>query len=194
MTKKNQNRETWLRKASTFMCQQIFKPLGYTVPPVRVSVGFVGVRKIKAIGSCWSPTAAKDNVSQVFISPVVDDSVNALEILSHELIHALFPQAGHRGPFRKAAVAIGLVGKMTATKAGPELIERLNGLTKKIGDYPHAGLNIADFRKKKQSTRLLKAECSNCGYVVRLTKKWVDEVGLPRCQSTCGEDSFELAV
>lgn len=35
--------------------------------------------------------------------------------------------------------------------------------------------------KKKQSTRLLKAECAECGYVVRVTAKWVNEVGAPRC-------------
>jgi hypothetical protein len=31
-----------------------------------------------------------------------------------------------------------------------------------------------------QSTRMLKAECAECGYTIRLTKKWAD-VGLPSC-------------
>lgn len=34
--------------------------------------------------------------------------------------------------------------------------------------------------KKKQTTRLKKAECGLCGYTVRLTQKWID-VGLPLC-------------
>jgi len=29
-------------------------------------------------------------------------------------------------------------------------------------------------RPKKQSTRMLKTECSECGYTIRLTKKWAD--------------------
>jgi hypothetical protein len=37
-----------------------------------------------------------------------------------------------------------------------------------------------DDRPKKQSTRMLKAECLECGYTIRLTKKWAD-VGLPSC-------------
>lgn len=35
-------------------------------------------------------------------------------------------------------------------------------------------------QKKKQTTRLKKAECSQCGYTVRLTQKWL-EVGPPGC-------------
>ena len=37
-----------------------------------------------------------------------------------------------------------------------------------------------DDRPKKQSARMLKAECPECGYTIRLTKKWAD-VGLPSC-------------
>ena len=37
-----------------------------------------------------------------------------------------------------------------------------------------------DDRPKKQSTRMLKAECPECGYTIRLSKKWAD-VGLPNC-------------
>lgn len=34
--------------------------------------------------------------------------------------------------------------------------------------------------KKKQGTRLLKAECEKCGYTVRVTKTWL-AVGMPAC-------------
>ena len=37
-----------------------------------------------------------------------------------------------------------------------------------------------DDRPKKQSTRMLKAECPECGYTIRLAKKWAD-LGLPTC-------------
>jgi hypothetical protein len=42
-----------------------------------------------------------------------------------------------------------------------------------------------DDRPKKQSTRMLKAECPECGYTIRLAKKWA-EVGLPSCPSDGG--------
>jgi len=38
-------------------------------------------------------------------------------------------------------------------------------------------------KPKKQRARLLKAECDGegCGYTVRITAKWVDEIGAPHC-------------
>lgn len=36
-------------------------------------------------------------------------------------------------------------------------------------------------RPKKQTTRLLKVICKECGYPARVTKKWIDEVGAPHC-------------
>jgi hypothetical protein len=38
---------------------------------------------------------------------------------------------------------------------------------------------------KKQSTRMLKLECDECGYVVRTTQKWIN-VGVPVCH--CGAE------
>lgn len=35
-------------------------------------------------------------------------------------------------------------------------------------------------RPKKQTTRLKKCECRECGYTVRVTAKWL-EVGAPHC-------------
>jgi hypothetical protein len=68
---------------------------------------------------------------------------------------------------------------MQSTRPGKELTVRLNALVQKLGDYPHACLNAQQIRK--QGTRLLKAECLSCGYTVRITKKWIEEVGLPVC-------------
>jgi hypothetical protein len=36
-------------------------------------------------------------------------------------------------------------------------------------------------RPKKQSTRMLKCRCSQCGFTVRTTRGWLRDVGLPRC-------------
>jgi hypothetical protein len=40
--------------------------------------------------------------------------------------------------------------------------------------------------RKVQTTRMKKAVC-DCGYTVRLTKKWMDEVGLPICPGGTSE-------
>ena len=60
---------------------------------------------------------------------------------------------------------------------------RLEELVSDIGrPYPHGQLAPSD--ERKQSTRLLKLTCPECGYVIRTTRKWL-ETGLPTC--CCGE-------
>ncbi|HZP68353.1 MAG TPA: hypothetical protein VFB29_00285 [Pseudolabrys sp.] len=68
---------------------------------------------------------------------------------------------------------------MTATEEGPEFIEWAKRHIKTVGEYPAGTLN--DARRKKQSTRLLKCECGECGYTVRVTRKWLEAVGAPHC-------------
>ncbi len=106
------------------------------------------------------------------------DPVEVLGVLAHELVHELEGVAVG-GDFRKLAVAIGLEGKMTATVAGPKLRETLEGISGSLGAYPHCALSPGLSEVKKQGTRLLKLQCA-CGYVLRVTRKWV-EVGLPTC-------------
>lgn len=44
--------------------------------------------------------------------------------------------------------------------------------------------------KKKQSTRMIKASCPECGYTVRVTRKWLDTAGAPICPA-CEEQMKE---
>jgi len=63
-------------------------------------------------------------------------------------------------------------------------------LTEAIGRYPHAELTHSN-AAKKQGCRLLKVACE-CGCVVRMTRKWLDEVGPPTCG--CGGAMVEEAA
>ncbi len=108
-----------------------------------------------------------------------------LGILAHELCHAAAPLGAKHGPkFRKVALAVGLEGKMTEALPGRAFAADLDRLAADLGPLPHAALAIsaesAD-RPKKQTTRMLKAECSDCGFTVRLARKWLDEIGAPHC-------------
>lgn len=186
---KHSTREAWLGDAVERLRAGLFAdangslPVGISseVPTVRVSVGFPGGRgsKHKAIGQYWKGLAVADGVPQVFISPVIDDAVRALDILCHELVHACVPEDGHGAKFKKIALAIGLTGKMTATVAGPALTMRLNALVGDLGAYPHSRIDVGS-GLKKQGTRLNKVACKDCGYTVRVTRKWL-EVGAPIC-------------
>lgn len=181
-----QTREDWLNVLAARLAPW-FEGLGHEVPKIRVSIGFTsrGMRS-KAIGECWSDCCSKDKVHEIFIVPTIDDPMRIADILAHEMIHAVVGlDAKHGKKFKKVAKAIGLEGKMTATIAGPDFISRATPILEEIGPIPHAQLTGRSSEKPKQTTRLVKCECSGCGYTARTTRKWL-EAGPPWCP-TCME-------
>ncbi len=177
MTKKI-TREEWLVRGAKMLAKGVFK--GQEVPAIRVSVGFPKGSRGKAVGQCWSDTVSSDGTAEIFISPTIDEPVRALDILCHEMVHAIVGiDAGHKGPFAKLARAIGLEGKLTATEAGADLREKLETAVDMLGEFPHAAMTPGS-KTTKQGTRLIKCECEECGYTVRTTQKWLD-VGVPHC-------------
>ena len=193
MTNTHTTREAWLTEAIEMLAPFFIERTGIEeMPKVRVSVGWPGGsgRKNSVIGQCWAPGAAADGVAQVFISPVLADAGRVLDVLVHELIHAIDEnQSGHRGRFRKMALAMGLEGKMTATVAGDELKQDLAVIAAMLGEYPHAALKHSD--AKKQSTRMLNVECAEgSGYKARMTRKWLEEYGAPKCP--CHDETMAI--
>lgn len=183
------NREQWLTEMAVRIAND-FDRVGHRLDlgRIRLTCGFPSkgalARRRRVIGQCWSPSASADGTTEVLISPTIADSLVVAATLVHELVHAAVGNAAGHGPlFREVAVQLGLAGKMTATVAGPELTQRLNALIADLGPYPHAVLDWERGPAKKQSTRLLKIRCPNCGYVARVTQVWV-AVGLPTCP--CG--------
>lgn len=179
-------REEWLMEGLGLI-RPLFQQIKRPIPAkVRVSCGFPSKMALSAkarrIGECWADKASKGSYFEIFISPVLSDPVRVLDVLVHESVHAVVGvEAGHKAPFREVALAVGLTGKMTATVAGAELEERINGIVKKLGPYPHDLLEgMVTLPKAKDKCRLLKAECVRCGYVIRVTRKWAEE-GLPIC-------------
>lgn len=195
MSKNNTNREEWLGRLVEAL-RPMFADQNAKLPKkIRVSCGWPrGSRK--AIGQAWSLESSTDGACETFISPVLDDRVRVADVMVHELVHhAVGVKEGHKRPFAKLARALGLEGKMTATTANKELTEKLEQITYKLGTYPHSAIDPNAGTIKKQSTRMLKVECNRkeCGCVLRMTKKWLEEVGAPRCG--CGGtmkcDEFE---
>jgi len=180
--KDHTNRESYLI-AATGVLAPAFAKAGHELPPVRVSVGFPGSRRgRRELGSCWKKEASKDGTFQIFISPVIDDTIRALDILAHELCHAATNCTGHSSEFGDLARAIGLEGKLTATYAGPDMVRRLNEtVVAKLGKYPHAALSLdpAKSGRAKDGTRQIKVTCPDSGYVCRTTRLWLEKYGPP---------------
>lgn len=185
-------REGWLDDATQRLRPDFQRASAVLPDDVRVSVGFPSKnalgRRNRSIGQCWDGAAAGDSIAQVYISPLLEDPVEVLAVLVHELVHAAIGcRHGHKAPFKRAALRMGLEGKMTATTAGAALRVRLAELADALGEFPHSKLSPTT-PDKKQTTRLLKVACLDCepNYIARVTRKMIEAHGTPICPSCDG--------
>ena len=184
-------REEWLNAASHGL-GPLFTSLGRgIVVPIRISMGFPSSRalslKKRTIGECWAVEASADGSAQIMISPLLDDRLEILGVVAHELGHAVLGhKVGHRAPFGRLMKDLGLEGKATATTPGPLFEERTAQLLHDLGPLPHVRLDPNLRLKKKDTIRQLKGWCEGCGYVARTSQKWLDAGGPPICP-TCRE-------
>lgn len=182
-------REEWLEQAAIKLEELLSKEAGVTLKnKIRVSCGWPTVGALSAThrrtGECHVIEASGDKVNEIFVSPYTGDPQVALCTVLHELIHASDNCAsGHKGYFKKIHHDIGFIDKPTMSVPGDMLAARLNVIAMELGPYPHHTLDPRVGGKKKQTTRLIKAVCPTCGYVIRTTRQWIDK-GLPVCP--CG--------
>ena len=175
------NREQWLTELASLL-ESLFDE---ALPDYRVTCGWPSrgglSARSKTIGECFSNKASADGTFEIFISPILDNDrvMKIAGVLAHEMVHAAVgTEAGHGPLFRRVALKIGLCGKMTATEESEAFKTSVALLIESLGPYPHAKINASE--RKKQGTRMLKATCAECGYTVRLTRRWLD-VGAPIC-------------
>ena len=136
------------------------------------------------VGECWKVESSTNNFNEIFINPTIADSIEAIGILAHELIHATDNgESGHKNYFRKTALAIGLTGKMTATTIGDDLRLKIEGIVAKLGKYPHSALDIS--KRKKQTTRLIKIECIVCAAKFRTARSTLDNATVNISEANC---------
>ena len=171
-------RESWLAAAAVMLQHEVFPVAGIDAASweqrkYRVSCGFpIGYRGSRtgkvALGQAFDPSISADGTMEVFINPILDNPVDVIAVLAHELIHVEAGIAcGHRGRFASIARGIGLTGPMTATIPGDELRGNLQRIVADLGVYPHA--KVDPNARKKQGTRLLKLQCSDCGWTARVS-------------------------
>lgn len=185
-----QLREAWLNRIADEIIKE-YERNGHKAPKFRVSCGFPSAgRKGKAIGECWTAEASADKTHEIFIHPNQAVAVEVAAVLCHELGHAIVGLDKKHGPVFKAAVtAMGLEGKMKATYAGEQFIKFIKPIIESVGVYPHGRLDTVvgtSSRGPKQQGRMRKAECPECGYIIRASKAAL-EVGIPKCPNKdCG--------
>jgi hypothetical protein len=189
-------REEWLENAIKALTPLFDDIENAVVPPLRISIGWPHKGKPTTRGQCFKAEVAKDGVSQIFISPWVEEPVVILGVILHEMIHGIDNcDSGHRGNFIRLARAVGLEPKWTSANPSLELLAKLVKIEADLGEWPHSILDLtarAADQPAKQSTRMLKVVCSVDGvdgYKVRMTRKWLDELGAPDCP--CHHEQME---
>jgi len=104
-----------------------------------------------------------------------EQSIHVADVLLHEMIHCVFPFAGHRGGFYHLAKAVGLMAPMTSTTPSDALKQRIKlEVVDVLGKYPHEKVELIARGKRGKGSRLVLCECPECGCKVRLSRMWID--------------------
>lgn len=191
---KFKTREEWLQ-ACVALLRPAFEAAGEPLrDTIRVSCAFPKRGRQKAIGQHWPDEYSADKHNEIFISPVLAEPLRIADVLAHELVHT--HHSGHKkGTFGKLARALHLEGKLTATTGGEAFKRAFGKGVEKLGVYPHGAMHEKARATGTQGTRLLKAECTCCGYTVRVTRRWLDTGGAPLCPvEACDNHALPLGL
>ena len=194
------NRETWLNLMID-KAVPIFDKAGFKISDIRKKLKvscsmMIGQRKSSKFGAIGQhlPTEwNKEKNHEMLISPTLENGVQVVAILIHEMTHAIQRHMygntvkAHGKEFRKIALAVGLQGKMTATTESPALKIIIENWINEIGKYPHDKINLN--ARKKQNVRNLKVECQSCEWSFRTSNKNISLMTSKKCLC-CGNDSL----
>ncbi len=178
-------REAWLIAASLGL-KPLFLRVGHPlITPVRLSVGFPSQGGLsvarRRVGECWGSEASASGVSEIFVSPLLDDALDVLGTVGHELGHVILgAKVGHKKPFAVLMEKIGLEGKATATVPGPRFKSESARLIDELGPFPHGRL-VPIPKDQKEKVAIFRCSCPVCGYVCRVIRRWLEVGGPPIC-------------
>jgi len=203
MKKSKLSRENYLIEATDIMSKSLFKPKGYKVPKVELSISWAtrgnksNKGRAKVVGQCFPKQMHAGGINQIVITPNYDGSTikGSLDILGtlvHELVHAVDNcVSGHGKAFKDCALAVGLLPPMRSTPESEELKEYLRkNILDKLGLFPHQKVTLGG---KKQSVRNIKVECTSCEFSFRTSRKNVELMDeLSHCLA-CDEGYLEVA-
>jgi hypothetical protein len=199
---RDMTRELWLnRAAKRLMDVLVSKAHHDKVPDIKqyaVSCGFPrggGGGGGTPIGQAWSAESSTAERKEMFISPLLDDPIEVLATLLHELVHVTIGNKEKHGKKFKelAREQLGLAGKLTATFCDPQsdLHVSLTAVSKKLGPYPHAKMVIIKKTPHRASWVRYVSESPDMGkYKITVSPLQVDNHGVPK--DPTGKDMVPL--
>ena len=104
------DREQWLNAAIILLINELFikagiQPESWELRKYAVSCGFpIGYRGSRTgkvtLGQAFDPAISSNGTAEMFINPIMDDVVEVLLVLLHEMVHVYVGnQEGHKGAF-----------------------------------------------------------------------------------------------
>ena len=157
-------REEWLASA-TELLRLVFARRGYQLPDL-LRVGVTRPER-KKTGRCYAAEISTGGCTEIFISATLAAPDDVLMQLAVELCETM-----GRKLRKKCARDMGL--------GGGEAPAWLGGILAKLGPFPHDAMELPA-RAAPQSTRMLKRQCSACGFTMRAAAVWVDRPVQLRC-------------
>jgi hypothetical protein len=173
------NRESWLADfasaAKPHLTASIGGLGGNEEAVIRLSCGFTPKTGRKAADAAVVPPSASDDfTAEIFISPIID-STEAVAKLILPLL-----KLAHAGNWRSSAPSV--------AKPLETLPYWASDILATLGAYPHAAIEIA--QPIKQTTRLIKVACLNDGYIARVSRSTLVNLGAPICPA-CNQSLVE---
>jgi hypothetical protein len=164
-TKKLMTRECWLNSAASILTE-MFEESGHKIPAkIRYTVslpskGGMGTKR-KVIGQCFYPVCSSSGTTEIFITPMIDDTRLVVGTLLHEMVHASLGQGyGHKKEFIALCKDVGCdEGKPTEACINDNTWNYLQNhkAFKRLGNFPHE--KMKDMVMKKKDTVRNKKYC-----------------------------------
>lgn len=180
-TTEHEGREQWLKGLANGMSTW-FVDLDFPVPKFEIRTGFpsAGIRSSN-ISESWKDDKTSSYV--VYIRPDRGNAENVAAALAFQMCQiAVDGNDEHGLLFRHVAISIGLKGRKRESKPGRLFSELVKPILKKIGPLPSPDLELSNnLTKGGQTSRMKKVSCKECGYVARVSRKWLDMIGPPHC-------------
>ena len=140
------NKEAYLKAAFQKVIPQFYES-GFPIDEIEENIEITCTDIRKSWGGYCKQTISDDYYPeekyQIVINNSVDNGFNAIEVLIHEVCHAIQYHLyqgdvrPHGKEFKAIAEAVGLTGRMTQTYADTELKIKISEWEKEIEVYPH---------------------------------------------------------
>lgn len=174
-------REEWLTVVVEAMGAW-FAALGHPLPVLRISEGFPSTgQRGREVTEAWSDDEGASFT--IVVRPDFTDPARLAAGLAYRMAQiAAGSAADNRRIFRHIAISIGLSGRRVESAPKALFRELVRPVLGAAGPLPPPKATLSSSNSRgKQSSRLLKVSCPQCGYVVRVARKWLVDRGPPHC-------------